>query len=300
MASDLLLPNDLAGCQALIAEMAKTVAAQEQTITTLMQKSLEQQLRIVELLRLAFQKQRERYLDDPSQLKLDFGEGVSDAADRLADAVEDAKQATQEIAAHTRRTSRPKKPRNEQLPAHLERRNVTAEVPEAMRFCPTHGERRIIGYDYQEKLIFEQPQLWVERLAIPKFACPDSPVCGIVAPPRPVGLVEGNRYDTSVAAQIITMKTGFHLPIYREQDLFAGSGWAPQRSTLLNISAAAGNLLPGFIAYLRMVVLRCGLIGTDDTRVTLLLPKRHRENSPRFPGNSRLKTSCGIEQETSQ
>jgi transposase len=131
----------------------------------------------------------------------------------------------------------------------------------------------IIGHDYQETLVFEQPQLWVKRLAIPKFACPGCAECGVIEAPRPVGLVEGNRYDTSVAAQIITMKTGFHLPIYREQDLFAGSGWAPQRSTLLNIAAAAGNLLPGFIAYLRMVVLRCGLLGTDDTRVTLLLPK---------------------------
>ena len=219
MASELLLPNDLAACQALIAEMAKTVAVQEQTITTLKRKSLEQQLRITELLRLAFQKQRERYLDDPSQLKLDFGEGVSDAAEGLADAVEEAKQATQEIAAHTRRTSRPKKLRNEQLPPHLERRNVAAEVPEATRFCPTHGERTIIGHDYQETLVFEQPQLWVKRLAIPKFACAGCAECGVVEAPRPVGLVEGNRYDTSVAAQIITMKTGFHLPIYREQDL---------------------------------------------------------------------------------
>ena len=61
------------------------------------------------------------------------------------------------------------------------------------------------------------------------------------------------------------MKTGFHLPIYREQDLFAGSGHL-HRSTLLNIAAAAGNLLPGFIAYLRTVVLRCGSLGPTTQR----------------------------------
>ena len=27
----------------------------------------------------------------------------------------------------------------------------------------------------------------------------------------------------------------YHLPIYRQQDYFAGSGWTPGRSTLLNI-----------------------------------------------------------------
>lgn len=265
------IPNDLAACQSLIAEMAAALTAQQQKITKLEQKSEEQQLRIADLLRRAFQKHRERYLQDPNQLTLDFGEGVSDAAAGLADAVAESHSIT--VPEHTRRKKVPRKIRNEQLPAHLERREVTADVPESLRFCATHGERTIIGYDYQETLMFEQPQLWVKRLAIPKFACPDDSSCGIGEPPRPKGLVEGNRYDTSVAAQIITMKTGFHLPIYREQDLFAGSGWSPQRSTLLNIAAAAGNLLPPFIAFLRKIVLGSGLIGTDDTRVTLLLPR---------------------------
>jgi hypothetical protein len=41
-----------------------------------------------------------------------------------------------------------------------------------------------------------------------------------VEAPRPVGLIDGNRYDTSVAAQIITHKDSYHLPIYRQQDIF--------------------------------------------------------------------------------
>ena len=39
------------------------------------------------------------------------------------------------------------------------------------------------------------------------------------------------------------------MPIYRQQDLFAGSGWAPHRGTLLNIAEAAGDLLPPFTDY---------------------------------------------------
>ena len=34
MASELLIPNDLAGCQALIAELATVLTAQQQTIAT--------------------------------------------------------------------------------------------------------------------------------------------------------------------------------------------------------------------------------------------------------------------------
>lgn len=266
-----LIPPDLAACQALIAEMAQTMAAQNQTISTLQEKLDDQQRLITELLRRAFQKRSERYLEDPNQLTLDFGEEAGTAAEGLADAIDEAQRIP--IPAHTRRTHLPKKPRNEQLPAHLERRDEEAVVPDAIRFCPTHGERKIIDYDYIETLMFEQPKLWVRRLAIPKFACPDSPACGVDEPSRSPGLVEGNRYDTSVAAQIVTMKFGYHLPIYRQQDIFAGSGWTPQRSTLLNIAEAAGDLLTPLIAHLRSVVLRSGVIGTDDTRVTLLLPK---------------------------
>jgi transposase len=271
MTNALLIPNDLASCQALLAEVAKTMAAQDQKITTLEQRLVERELYITELLRRAFQKRSERYLEDPNQLQLDFGEKAVDAAQGLADAIDEAKQVT--VPEHTRRTRIPKKPRNEQLPAHLERRDEVIAVPDEMRWCPIHGDREIIGHDYQETLMFEQPKLWVRRLAIPKFGCKRSPECGVAEPSRPAGLVEGNRYDTSIAAQIVTMKYGYHLPIYRHQDIFASSGWSPQRSTLLNIAEAAGNLLVPLIAYLRSIVLRSGMIGTDDTRVTLLLPK---------------------------
>ena len=65
---------------------------------------------------------------------------------------------------------------------------------------------------------------------IPKYVCAAQPECGVREAPRPEGLVEGNRFDTSIGAEIITAKYGYHLPIYRQQDYFAGSGWTPSRS----------------------------------------------------------------------
>jgi hypothetical protein len=46
----------------------------------------------------------------------------------------------------------------------------------------------------------------------------------VASPERAAGLVEGNRYDTSVAAEVITGKYAYHLPIYREQDYLCPSG----------------------------------------------------------------------------
>jgi hypothetical protein len=76
-----------------------------------------------------------------------------------------------------------------------------------------------------------------------------------------------------VAAEIITAKYGYHLPIYRQQDYFAGSGWIPSRSTLLNILEAAAFVIRPLIQSFQEAVLGDSILGTDETRTTLLLPK---------------------------
>ena len=75
-------------------------------------------------------------------------------------------------------------------------------MPEDKKICPTHGERKVIGYDWQETLEVVPAKLLVRRTGIPKLACQADPACGVVEAERPVGLVEGNRYGTSVAAEI--------------------------------------------------------------------------------------------------
>ena len=91
-------------------------------------------------------------------------------------------------------------------------------------------------------------------------------------PPRQKGLVEGNRFDTSIGAEIGTARFAYHLPYYRQQDWFAGSGWTPSRSTLLNISAAVAEVLRPLVDYYRRLLLSCGGLGCDETTVTLIVP----------------------------
>jgi transposase len=222
---EVTIPNDLGACQALLVELAKIIQEQKEQLA-------EQQLEINELMRRAFQRRSERYLANPEQMLLDFGETpeAGDAAEGLAD----AKEELIHVLAYTRRQRGQRPARNEQLPAHLPRRELPMPVPADMHTCPTHGQRQVIGYDVSETLMFERPKLWVAVRKYPKYVCAGAPACGVQEPSRPASLVEGNRYDTSVAAEIITAKSGYHLPIYRQQDLFAGCGWTPSRGTLLN------------------------------------------------------------------
>ena len=272
----LIIPDNVPACQALIDELARTIEEINSKNEQLAQERDEWKLAFDELFQKAFRHRSERYLEDPQQLKLDFGDtaDAADAAAGLAEAIEESGATGSSetiVAGHTRR-KKVRKVRNEQLPAHLPRYEVQAPVPEDMKTCPVHGPRQVIGYDRTETLVFERPKLRVQVTLYPKFACDDEPLCGIVAPPRPEGLVEGNRYDTSVAAEIITGKYGYHMPIYRQQDWFAGSGWMPGRSTLLNILSVSAEVIQPLIACFREEVLQSGLLGTDETRVTLLLP----------------------------
>jgi transposase len=137
----------------------------------------------------------------------------------------------------------------------------TLLLPDDVTHCAKHGARKSIGYDRVETLEFERPKLKVRVTLYAKYVCEDEPGCGVAQAPREPGLVEGNRYDTSVAAEIVTGKCGYHLPIYREQDYFAGCGWTVDRSTLLNIFHAAAKLVHPLAWHLRGEVLQSGAIG---------------------------------------
>jgi transposase len=269
MTKAVVLPTDLEACHAMIRDLADRVTVLEAERDAALQ--------------FAFRKKIERYTADPNQFILDFGDtpDVVDAAEGIADA------ALESVAGYERRKQAEHKTRNEQLPAHLPRYEVILEASETQRSCPTHGERKQVGMDWQETLEVVPPKLIVRRTGIPKYACPKAPECGVVEAARPVGLVEGNKYDTSIAAEVAVAKYAYHTPVYRQQDVFAACGWTPARSTLQNVLKAAAHLIRPLVAHLREVVRAGPIIATDDTTVTLKVTDSPLPSDPDNPKNAR-------------
>jgi transposase len=226
----------------------------------------------LQLFRERFGRKSERYIAAPDQLRLDFGDtdDAADAAEGLADAVAESEF----VEGHLRRKPKSKKDRS--FPAHFPRIEEIIDVPEADRTCATHGEKQLLPesmWDTVEKLKYIPPSFEVLVRKYKKYACPNHKQCGITSPERPTGIVEGDRYDASVAATIITHKFGYHLPLYRQQNMFAGSGWTPSRSQLLNILQNCQFIVEPLVAHFRSTLKTDSIIACDDTGVTMLYPK---------------------------
>lgn len=254
-----------------LATQTKEVAKRDDVIKQLEAKVEELKKDYLKLWQERFAAKSERYIEDPEQLQLDFGdtdEGA-DAAAGLADATEEA-----DLTPEPKRRKRKK--RDERLPAHFPRKEIVVDASEADKQCDTHGEKTLLPesmWDVLEKLVYVPSQFFVEVRKYPKYACLNQPECGITAAERPTGIVEGDKYDSSVAAEILVNKAAYHLPIYRQQDMFAGTGWTPSRSTMLNILTNCYFILQPLLAYFKQVVLTDSIVACDDTGVTLLYPK---------------------------
>src|SRR6202140_970948 len=283
------IPNDLRGCRAFIQTQTATISQQATTILSQGRTIEELGLEMAKLRKLLNHfinghRSEKRILSGPDQDWLPFDNNEEFQAARA----EAEAQAEAIIQTHTVEREVKKKPRDESLPSHLRREERIIEGDASQSTCSTHGVRTIMGYDTTETLVYKRPEMYVLVKKYPKYACAASPECGIASPERPTSLVEGDRYDTSVAATIIEAKWFLHLPIYRQQDLFAGSGWTPGRSTLLNIVSQVEFVIEPFIAFMTERVQQDIGVGLDETSCRMLLPRMTPEVIPGDAKSRRL------------
>ncbi len=259
-------------------ELAAQFQARMEEVNRLHQEEIEQlKLEQKLLIERVFAKRSERYIDDPRQLRLDLKSGDKEFNSQIEDAVEGLLIAADEIKQDEcpENSGDKLRKRNKRgdgkFPEHLVKQVVDVDLSDEEKQGLTH-----IGYDPVQKLHMKRPEFWVVERRYHKYVDPSKrQSSGVISPPREnnPALVKGDHYDSSVAAEIIANRFGYHQPFYRLQDLFAAGGWTPSRSTLAGLQSSAANLVLPFYLYLVSTVLSDSVIGTDDTGVKLLLPK---------------------------
>jgi transposase len=153
----------------------------------------------------------------------------------------------------------------EEFPEHIERRHITLDLDD-------EAKQGLVLLDVKlfERMCFEKPRIYVEVIHRHLYVRPGEPDAGVIAPPAPLGILPGVKYDFSIIAAALSMKLNFHQPTYRQQDMFAQAGYFPSRSTLNDwFNYAVIVIEPLFDEAWRRLLQQNILLG-DDTRVRLL------------------------------
>lgn len=164
-----------------------------------------------------------------------------------------------------RRRQRRRQPRNEEFPAHLERRERILDLRDDEKVG-----LKYIGDAITERMHFERPHVYIERIVRRKYVVDGQPDKGVKAPPPPLAIVEGCKYDFSLIAAILALKYAFHLPTYRQQDWFAQSGWFPRRSTINELLNVSVETVQPLVAQQWRMLQRQSVLLADETRVLVL------------------------------
>jgi transposase len=254
-----------------VEELSRAVEAAQGTI-----RKLEHQLE--QLLRRLFGRRSEKL--DPRQLLLD----------EIIPALEAAPPARPEVPAAGPVMSRPRtRPVRGHgrlpIPAHLERVEVEVEVPEAERTCPVTGlPMECIGYETSEKLEYAPGRLFVKVYKRPKYVSPkrNNGVTGVVTAAMPDHPISRCKADVGLLAWVVVNKYADHLPLYRQERIFAREGVVIPRTTqdgwLLSIACAMDPLHEA----LKRAVLERDILFTDDSVIPLIEDGRGRTRQARL------------------
>lgn len=268
--------NELSIKDKQLQEQAHSVLEIQADRAKLQEKNVDLALRVEKLLQQLFGRKSERRVDSPGQLFLDIGEEATpEVVSALEDAIHEAQQTVAD--AEVQRKGKPKRPRksDRKFPPHLPRVEQIIDLPQDQR-----ESLKLIGYDEVETLEWIRPELRVRVNKYAKYVRPaeentptqNTRASVIISPERPTGLVAGDRFDASIGVAVVAWKYFYHLPFYRQQDMFAGSGWTPSRSTLCNIETSVDFALQPLAQYLRSYLKTDTSVGCDDTSVVLITP----------------------------
>jgi transposase len=169
----------------------------------------------------------------------------------------------------------PRHPRRAPLPAHLPRTEHRHEPASTTCACGCALKR--IGEDVSEKLDYTPGVFTVERHIRGKWACAKCET--LVQAPVPVQVIDKGIPTAGLLAQVLVAKYADHLPLYRQESIFARAGMALSRSTLAEWVGACGVQLQPLVDALKDEMLGHSVLHADETPVAMLAPgkkKTHR------------------------
>ncbi len=256
------LPQDAAALQQMLLRALAQLAAKEREL---------QRVRhwLQQLLRHRYGQKRERV--DENQLFM--------FAAQIAGIGQEPPPEPKPVAAEPRRALQGHG--RQPLPKSLQRRRVVYELPEAQRRCPQcHGELKHIGEDIREQLEYVPASLEVIEDACQKYACPKG--CTVVTAEKPAAPIEKGLAGPGLLAHVAVSKFGDHLPLNRQESIFARQGVELSRQTMCGWMRDCAELVDPLYQLMKRQALSSKVVQTDDTPVPVLDPELPRTRTGRI------------------
>jgi transposase len=229
---------------------------------------------------------RERYVPDPNQGTLFVPEPLESSARECS--IEDAPSAdvaesplaegqadgSADEPAGVAANGKPRRRRKRIIfPQFLARRRVEHPLPETERACGCCGQERVvIGQQVSEQLEIEPAQVYVSQHVRYTYACPKCRQGDqMVTPPKPPQVLEKGILGPTVAAYVLELKFGRHVPYYRQQEMLLGPlrQWL-SRPLLCGLMHRTAQALTPLVELICARVLASFLVHADETTLPLI------------------------------
>jgi transposase len=181
-------------------------------------------------------------------------------------AVED--QAAQDAAKPPTPPQAKRQPVRQALPASLPRIDHHHEIEQTHCSCGQPFKR--IGQEVSEQLDCVPAQFFVLRHIRGKYACACCQT--IQAAPMPAQLIDKGIPAPGLLAQVVVAKHDDHLPLYRQEEIYARSGVHIPRSSMAQWIGICGVRLAPLAQALQEFILGHAVIHADETPVSMLAP----------------------------
>ncbi len=180
----------------------------------------------------------------------------------------DASLNKEEAAPQPRRPAA--KPKLKGIPEHLP---VEEEVIDPVEVTLAPEQWRQIGEEVSEQLDYEPGRFFRRRIVRRRYVCRKDKEAAPVIAPLPAVLLERSQIAPGLLAQIVVSKYCDHLPLYRQEQIYARQYgvWLPRQKLERWVGVAAEWLRPIY-QFIRTGVVTADYIQLDETPVRYLDP----------------------------
>ncbi len=188
----------------------------------------------------------------------------------------------EEVEGYERKKKGAGKAKRRALPSDLPREVVTYDIPEADKICPCcQGQKTCFSKEVTEQLKVIPPQVVVISHQRLKYCCQ---VCEgeLSIGPKPDLFLPKSMADASLVAYTIVMKYADHLPLYRQEHIWARNKIELPRNTTCAWIIKAAELCAPIRDEMKRLMLASGYNQVDETEVQVLREAQRKDTQKSY------------------